>query len=177
MPSGKTHDRITWALFPAVVTGGYVLTQRWHLGGLAGISTLFAGLMFGPDLDIHSVQYRRWGYLRWLWLPYRRLFRHRSLWSHGLMVGTGLRLLYLGLFIGLGLGPLLAVVALAWPSLGMLLQQGLAKIFVALQQHPEELIALVLGLEIGAMGHTLSDVLVSRYRRQFRRKRKTHRPR
>jgi uncharacterized metal-binding protein len=175
MPSGKTHDRITWALFPAVVAGGYVMTQHWHLGSLAGIGTLFAGLMFGPDLDIYSVQYKRWGYLRWLWLPYRHLLRHRSFWSHGLIVGTGLRLLYLGLCLLLALGLPLILVGLVWPSLGFLFQRALERLVMALQQHPAEWMALVLGLEIGAMGHTLSDVLVSRYRRQCRQKRKPSR--
>ncbi len=28
--------------------------------------------MFGPDLDIYSVQFQRWGFLRWIWLPYQK---------------------------------------------------------------------------------------------------------
>lgn len=177
MPSGKTHDRITWALLPAVVAGGYVVTQQWQLGGLAGISSLFAGLMFGPDLDIYSVQYKRWGYFRWLWRPYRHLFRHRSFWSHGLLVGTGIRLLYLGLCLSIGLGLPLALATVGWPSLGILFQQYLVGFGILLQQHPRELVALLVGLEIGAMSHSLSDLLASRYRRSSGRRGKTRRSR
>ncbi|GAC1402643.1 MAG: hypothetical protein NVSMB56_17620 [Pyrinomonadaceae bacterium] len=58
---------------------------------------LFGGLMFGPDLDIHSKQYTRWGIFRFLWLPYQIVFRHRSRWSHGMLFGTLIRIVY---FIG-----------------------------------------------------------------------------
>ncbi len=64
MPSGRTHDRITLWCLPIVAVGTYMLTQQlpWMLIASGGF--LFGGLMFGPDLDIHSVQYKRWGILR-----------------------------------------------------------------------------------------------------------------
>ena len=95
MPSGRTHDRITWYLTPVMAGFSYLITHQEHLTVLATVAFLFSGLMFGPDLDIHSVQYKRWGWLRWLWLPYRRLLRHRSLFSHGPIIGTFLRICYL----------------------------------------------------------------------------------
>jgi len=30
----------------------------------------------------------------WYWLPYGRMVKHRSLWSHGLLIGTVVRLIY-----------------------------------------------------------------------------------
>jgi uncharacterized metal-binding protein len=30
----------------------------------------------------------------WYWLPYGRMVRHRSVWSHGLIIGTVVRLIY-----------------------------------------------------------------------------------
>src|SRR5918998_3916008 len=60
---------------------------------------LFGGLMFGPDLDIQSRQYTRWGVFRFLWLPYRAFFRHRSRWSHGIIFGTLIRVVYFALVL------------------------------------------------------------------------------
>ena len=50
--------------------------------------------MFGPDLDIQSRQYTRWGVFRFLWFPYKVAFRHRSRWSHGIIFGTLIRVVY-----------------------------------------------------------------------------------
>ena len=50
--------------------------------------------MFGPDLDTHSKQYTRWGFLCYLWYPYQAFFKHRSRWSHGLIFGTFIRVVY-----------------------------------------------------------------------------------
>jgi len=70
MPSGQTHDRITlWSsLLVAGLTFGHakVATNLIVSGAF-----LFSGLMFGPDLDLYSVQYKRWGPLRLLWIPYQ----------------------------------------------------------------------------------------------------------
>jgi uncharacterized metal-binding protein len=62
---------------------------------------MFGGLMFGPDLDIYSRQFQRWGFLRWIWLPYQKSLRHRSFLSHGPIIGTTLRVVYLTTFLAL----------------------------------------------------------------------------
>ena len=81
---------------PIIAGCTYLLTHRNSDRTLivAG-EFLFSGLMFGPDLDIYSVQYKRWGYLRWLWIPYQKTLKHRSFFSHGLIIGTTIRLIYL----------------------------------------------------------------------------------
>ena len=55
--------------------------------------------MFGPDLDIYSVQFKRWGYFKFIWLPYQKYLRHRSFFSHGFIIGTVIRSLYFSLII------------------------------------------------------------------------------
>ena len=77
MASGRSHDRATWAL--SLPFG----LLWWPLLGLAGVACaglafLLGGLLLSPDLDTHSNPTRRWGPLRLLWWPYRRLLRHRS---------------------------------------------------------------------------------------------------
>src|SRR5918912_4036069 len=94
MPSGKTHDLVTAALAPPTFAAAWGLTGSLALSAAATAGLLFGGLMFGPDLDIQSRQYARWGVLRFLWLPYKAVFRHRSRWSHGIVFGTLIRVVY-----------------------------------------------------------------------------------
>ena len=94
MPSGVVHDRITIWILPWVVGITYCLTRSAELTLILAGGYLFSGMMFGPDLDIRSIQYKRWGIIRGIWLPYRRFLRHRSAWSHGFLLGTFVRLIY-----------------------------------------------------------------------------------
>lgn len=169
MPSGRTHDRITlWGL-PWVVLGSYGLTRSSNLTLIIGLAYLFSGLMFGPDLDIHSVQFKRWGIFRWIWLPYQKSLSHRSKLSHGFLIGTTLRVLYFSVF--------LFVVAM----IGVAIAQGFfgfewnwQAFFIGggeqvQQKYWAESLALFAGLEVGAMSHSVSDWLgsaVKRYKKQ-----------
>src|SRR5437868_6521284 len=101
MPSGKTHDAITFILAAPTFVAAWGLTGKVALALLATGAMLFGGFMFGPDLDIQSRQYARWGIFRFLWLPYRVMFRHRSRWSHGIIFGTLIRVLYFTAIIAL----------------------------------------------------------------------------
>ncbi|NET52662.1 MAG: metal-binding protein, partial [Merismopedia sp. SIO2A8] len=103
MPSGQTHDRITLWSLPVVSGLCVTLTKSSDLTLMLSAGFLFGGLMFGPDLDIYSRQFKRWGWLRWIWIPYQKSMRHRSVLSHGLLIGTTLRVVYLAIWI-VGLG-------------------------------------------------------------------------
>src|SRR5918997_2470893 len=94
MPSGKTHDVITVLLAAPTFAAAWGLTRSPTLALVATAAMLFGGFMFGPDLDIQSKQYTRWGVFRFLWFPYKVVFRHRSRWSHGLVFGTLIRVVY-----------------------------------------------------------------------------------
>jgi len=170
MPSGRTHDRITLWSLPLVLLVAVRITLDPWLTGLVGGGYLFGGFMFGPDLDIHSVQYKRWGWFRWIWLPYRGSLRHRSRLSHGPIIGTTLRVLYLSLWLGL-LGVMIIDVLnsvgrtqLSWGEIG----QGMT---LGLRQFAPQWLALICGIELGALSHSLSDWLVSSWRRQRRGRR------
>jgi len=164
MPLGKTHDRITLWTLPFVT-----LAAGWHGGSQAALavggSYLFAGLMFAGDLDTYSRQYQRWLWLRWIWIPYQKLCRHRSLWSHGPIVGTVVRLVYvagwLGILGGLGFG-------LAWwQGWGSGIPWTTVKPW--LEERWQIWVSMGLGLELGSLSHSLSDRLGSRWKRQQRR--------
>ncbi|MBD6619665.1 metal-binding protein [Komarekiella sp. 'clone 1'] len=164
MPSGRTHDRITMYALPFVAGVTFWQTRSSNATLLVAGGFLFGGLMFGPDLDIYSVQFQRWGFLRWIWLPYQKSLRHRSFFSHGPIIGTTLRVLYLS-----GLLAILAIVILAvaeklwniaftWQDLGVTVGRSLTS-------YSTEYIALFLGFELGAMSHSLSDWGGSAYKR------------
>ena len=99
MPSFRTHDVLTaFAAFPAAyavyaVSGSGIGAVAFLTGFILG------GCLIGPDLDTRSKQYSRWGILRLIWFPYRIFFKHRSRWTHGLLLGAVIRLIYLtGIF-------------------------------------------------------------------------------
>jgi uncharacterized metal-binding protein len=178
MPSGRTHDSITLWSLPIVAGAAFGQTQSGNLTLIVSGCFLFSGLMFGPDLDIYSQQYKRWGILRWIWLPYRKSMRHRSFLSHGLIVGTVLRILYLSIWIGavgsvLILGSAIAHSLDRWQPIA---QQGfevnLQSLGRLLQQHPAEWLAAAIGLEIGSLSHSLSDWVGSRYKQIKKRGKK-----
>lgn len=165
MPSGQTHDRITLWTVPLVSGITYFLTQNGKLALILAGGFLFSGLMFGPDLDIYSVQYKRWGWFRWIWIPYRSAIRHRSQLSHGLIIGTILRLLYISLII-LILSGIIAAIAYLFGYVNLKSVIDSQKQFpVWNAKYTQALFALIIGLELGAMSHSISDWIGSAYKR------------
>lgn len=164
MPSGQTHDRITiWAL-PFIVGIAFWQTRSGNLTLLVAGGFLFGGLMFGPDLDIYSRQYQRWGWFRFIWLPYQKSLRHRSFLSHGPIIGTTLRVFYLCTVLGIAIAiclqifGMLGFIAFAWEEVGNQIQRSLSV-------YTSEFLSLLLGMELGAMSHSLSDWTNSAYKR------------
>jgi uncharacterized metal-binding protein len=182
MPSGRTHDSITLWSLPIVAAATFGLTQSGNLTLLVSGGFLFSGLMFGPDLDIYSQQYKRWGILRWIWLPYRRSLKHRSIFSHGAIIGTIGRIFYLTLWIALFTIVAVITSAIAQQLLGITAQwQTTAQSAIAttfqqtiqlIQRAPIECFALAIGLELGAMSHSLSDWIGSTIKRWNKRRKR-----
>lgn len=168
MPSGKIHDRITLWSLPWVVGLSFATTRSGELTLMVAGGFLFGGLMFGPDLDIYSIQFKRWGWLRWIWLPYQKCLRHRSPLSHGPIIGTMLRLVYLGGTIALVAGVAIALVRQFW-QIPIDSQTALQQAILWLSVYRWEAIALFLGLELGAMSHSLADWMGSTHKRWRKR--------
>ncbi len=161
MPSGRTHDRLTLWSLPPIAGGAFWLTREVELTLILAAAFLFSGLMFGPDLDIYSLQFKRWGWLRWIWLPYQKALRHRSLLSHGLIIGTVLRVLYLLTILAAIAFVFVAIAQLIW-GFPWNWQQFARATFTAIErEYKVETLALWLGLELGALSHSLSDWLGS----------------
>lgn len=179
MPSGRTHDSITLWCLPILAFFGWWITQDGLLVLILCGCFLFSGLMFGPDLDIYSQQYKRWGWLRWVWLPYRRSMSHRSVLSHGVLIGTILRVAYVTTLVMLVVSSGYFLWAIWQQLLGnvdywkVLFQSCFNGYFMGLSQSLRQELHLwaagFIGLELGAMSHSMSDTVWSslkRYRRQ-----------
>jgi uncharacterized metal-binding protein len=164
MPSGRTHDRITLWSLPVVAGVTFVNTQSGNLTLLVSGGFLFSGLMFGPDLDIYSRQFQRWGWLRILWIPYQKRLRHRSFLSHGFVIGTTLRILYLASWLALVAIFACGIAQIFWGT-GWQWQYLVQEVQRSLFQHPAEWLAVYIGLELGAMSHSASDWGSSTYKR------------
>lgn len=168
MPSGRTHDRLTLWMVPAIAGLSLVLTHSSRLTLIVCGGFLFSGLMLGPDLDIHSVQFKRWGWFRWIWLPYRHSVRHRSPLSHGPITGTVIRVLYLIGWLGLITLLVASLINEIW-QLGWTWRDMGGLVGRSLQRYSTDWLALVIGLEIGALSHYVPDWGLSTYK-QFRKK-------
>lgn len=163
MPSGKTHDAITFLLIAPTFAVSWKITESPAAAAVVTVAMLIGGLMFGPDLDTHSKQYTRWGIFSFLWFPYKAFFDHRSRWSHGLLFGTLFRVIY---FMGaLTLAAFLALYAVsAWQGgsspdlLEITKNWSLIGNFVRENFGEYAFVAAFAGLWLGAASHTLTDM-------------------
>lgn len=171
MPSGRTHDQITlWGL-PAVIGAAFGLTRGPSITAAVSIAYLVGGFMLGPDLDIHSIQYKRWGPIRWIWLPYQKALSHRSRFSHGPIIGTVIRVIYLSLWIAALTFLTVSILNAVWDA--KLTWLSLSHSFHSLiRDYLGQWLAILVGLEVGAMSHSISDVVGSYWlgRKRSRRK-------
>ena len=138
MPNGKTHDIITIITAPFVVEISYLITDDIKQTAIFFILFLFSSLMFNGDLDTNSRPYNRWWIFKMIWIPYQLLFTHRSIFTHGFIIGTLIRLLYLGIV------PL--IVLIFKDNLQMVASINLNMFLL-----------IFLGLETGSAIHTISD--------------------
>jgi uncharacterized metal-binding protein len=163
MPSGKVHDAITFGLALPAFGTAYLVTDDLTASVTSCAAFLFGGLMFGPDLDTVSRPYTRWGPARALWLPYQYFFPHRSRFSHGLVFGALLRVIY---FLGTvsllsligaylyqtfsgGRPPGIGEIASLWTPVGTALRGSFGE---------NILVFIFAGLWAGAASHTFTDM-------------------
>lgn len=179
MAAGLVHDRITINTAGIWFLVGLGVTADFGLAAASAIGCVVGGYWLSPDLDIRSHPFQRWGPLRIIWIPYQKLIRHRSTWSHGPLIGTTLRVLYLAIALGLGWLLLLGLAAIGFSLLGgadryasfeaaTLAQTRAIGQWLWVDQFPF-LVAGFVGLEVGALSHIATDHLSSWQKRRARR--------
>ncbi len=163
MPSGKTHDAVTFFLTAPLFAAAWKIAESIPVSVTVAVAFLIGGLMFGPDLDTMSKQYTRWGGMRLLWYPYQVFFKHRSRWSHGLVFGTFLRVVYF-------MGVLTLLSFLAVYLIAVYTDRDLPNLleFTKTWQQIDEFVrtnigenafpSVFVGLWLGAASHTLTDM-------------------
>ena len=167
MPSGRTHDRITLWCLPFVIGATYIVTANLDATNsltttiIVAIAFLVGGFMLGPDLDIRSIQYKRWGLLRWIWLPYQKALKHRSTLSHGPIIGTAVRVIYMGVWVGIFTTVLAIALNALWDA-QLTSKSILATVCYLGNHYIAEWVAAIIGLELGAISHSASDLVGSR---------------
>ncbi len=174
MPAGRTHDRITLWCLPVVTISSFGFTYSLPLTVIVSLSFLVGGFMLGPDLDIRSIQYARWGPLRWIWLPYQRAIKHRSQLSHGPIIGTALRVAYLMVWLWLFAIASMTILNVLWDA-QLNWQTARDPFRTVFRRYLFEWVAVVIGLELGSVSHSLSDAFGSQISSRRRKKNKRRR--
>jgi uncharacterized metal-binding protein len=159
MAMGKTHDWVTLACLPSVwlvCRMGFHLS--WHLCTLVTLGTYIGGFWLSPDLDTRSRPFYRWGIFRFIWWPYQWVAKHRSGLSHGILLASWLRLLYLSaILIVIYSGTYLYIARLA----NIKAQAPNRDILLFLNNHLHDILWLGLGIWIGSLIHIVLDHLSS----------------
>jgi uncharacterized metal-binding protein len=153
MASGKNHDRAITITTPVILAAA-IASGHAEVGLIATASYYLAGMYLSPDLDLVSRPFKRWGLLRWVWLPYQRLIpRHRHWLSHGPVIGSGVRLLYLA--------ALISPVWFLFPGLQQTQWSGVTL---------PNVMAFFCGVELSALNHLLLDGLLIPLPRSIKRR-------
>ncbi len=169
MPNARAHDRI--ALQSAVVLAPLSAAALLSLDYPPEQVTIGTALLVGthlacshwlsPDLDLDSAVDDRWGSLRLIWLPYRRIVPHRHWFSHS-GISALLRIVYLVLM----LGGLLFLVSFFVPGASDSVAAWLSDM---VRTYPRETALIALGAVISDLVHTTTDYLYSLRVRVLRR--------
>lgn len=155
MPNGKTHDILGLATGPLVAFLTYKATGLAEDAAVVAIAHVAATYFLSPDLDMNTSVYRRWGWFRWIWWPYRKAVRHRNWLSHS-GVSAAIRLLYL---VGV-LGILSGVLGILFGQLGVV-EEAYAQIVQALHSSSEMQslsASMLLGAVTADLVHVAADL-------------------
>ena len=179
MPNGRAHDIIT-IITVGIADGVYFRFMEHPQLSLAALFTgtfVFAGFACAGDLDLNSSELRRWGPLKFIWLPYTTLIRHRSLISHGLIIGGIIRALYLGV----------ATTLLFWLSIWLYSRLGphvnaseatknqLGSLTHWFHTHRPLAIAGLSGFILAGTVHSIADIVYSAIKKRLPHKRRRSR--
>lgn len=98
MSSGKTHDRVNSIFITLLVLVLFFYNLINDVSILYFVLGFMVGTFYlGPDLDLRSNLYYRWGALRFIWHPYQNMLSHRSVWSHFPLISDIIRYSWIGM--------------------------------------------------------------------------------
>ena len=138
MPSGIIHSTTSVILAVpcfalALGTTGDASIGLWCAGGC------LAGIPLSPDLDQETLSKTEYALIKYtlglgfiwtmIWFPYALAIKHRSPLSHWPLLGTVIRLAYIGIFVGIALAlgyklPLIPLEPFAWALGGLVVSDA-----------------------------------------------------
>jgi uncharacterized metal-binding protein len=165
MPSGRNHEIINLSSL-AGLGGLYGLARAlgqlapqstplsYDLLGAFTLSFLVGTFLVTPDLDLAENKVRpkdNWGLLRWLWIPYGKMFKHRGL-SHTWLLGPLTRLLYIFAW-------LIILMGLAFAGIVASAMAGLSYeiVIIPLENWLNLLLGATLGFYLSQWLHLIAD--------------------
>lgn len=98
MPGYRTHDKAALIAAPVITFATAQITTVPNAIAI-GAAFLLANRYLSPDLDIDSIMNRRWGVFYFIWWPYKRIFHHRSFWTHSGPISATIRFIYLAVWL------------------------------------------------------------------------------
>ncbi|WP_175354250.1 metal-binding protein [Bacillus sp. FJAT-27986] len=157
--NGKAHKKIN-LVFLAIGIGAVLISSQQYVHGISVIiGYLFGTYWMNPDLDIKSNPYRRWGFLRFMWIPYQK-FKHRSIWTHGYVIGDIIRYLYVMAWIMLGAGAMSILTDVPYGIYINHLEE-----FVI--QHKLSFLSFIVGNMLSSTAHILTDHASTTFKKVF----------
>lgn len=124
-----------------------------------------ATFLLSPDLDLHhSSPTQNWGFLKKLWWPYSKIFRHRGI-SHVPILGTGTRFFYLcALSLLCVLAYDISIAAsqnLNWTFIESASVGRMQELWESARSHEKLLLSIFAGLTASDLSHLLVDAVGS----------------
>jgi uncharacterized metal-binding protein len=157
MPMGVTHRAINTVVSVPVAAGTlYIGWSPLQIACLVGGYT-FATFLMNPDLDLDSIGYQSWGWLRIIWWPYQKALGHRCWMSHFPIISTLLRIIYLLWF------PVLLLLLLG-SSIRAMVRQEVLDWFPELAPY---LLLLIFGMILSDTLHTILDTSSTELKQLF----------
>lgn len=162
MALGKSHDFINMLALPLCL---YHIPKEFYFPFSAGY--IFGTFLLSPDLDLpQSKPSKRWGKLKFIWMPYQLLSKHRGA-SHIPLLGTVLRFAYIMLVFIFLYFALLGISSKYAPHIkNLFLSFDPFELLSSLAQR-EEVFYFTLGVVVSEVFHIVID-LFSTFLKRFK---------
>ena len=172
MASGKAHDKVTVIMSPFVAAMVFLinfsatkeLVSSIIFTLLGVVVYIFGGYMFSGDIDIKSRETNRWGNLKFIWSLYQKSFSHRSIFTHGFILGPVIRLLYIyGIYL----------IVCAWlyslDIISLSTKEIIKSTYLVIVENKQISFNIIFPLFLGSGLHTITDLIYSFFKKIFKR--------
>lgn len=165
MANGKEHTKMINKTTPVVFFIGillsYILSRTKQFNIVVFMIYIVAFYKIGdtylsPDLDLKSNPYYNWRLLRFIWIPYQKVIKHRSVVSHGFILGTIIRVAYLYIVFSLMLISITNIT----------LYTILANTTIIIEKYDVYFVAALIGLELSSICHICLDIVSTMKKRK-----------